>query len=727
MTLDANDIHRIFCEAIEFPEDQRRSFVERRCADPETRAAVLALLDKAVNAGDFLEKPAGDTFASLTGFDGERFEHFRIVRELGRGGMGVIYLAEDTRLGRNVAIKFLHRTGADAGEEAARVLREARLIAKLSHPHIVNVFSVGEEAGAAFIVMEYVEGRTLREVLGPPSCPGIEGPGRPRAPMQAPEAAALIRDVAEALDHVHRHGVIHRDVKPSNILIDRDGRPKLTDFGVARADQEATIAGTSDVAGSLPYMSPEQARVRTTEIDHRTDVFSAGVVLYECLTGVRPFEGATPQQTLRALAELEAPFIRRMAPSVPRDLAVICHKAIEKHPRDRYQTAAHMAADLRAFLSGDPILARPPDRAERLWRWARRHRRMVVATGMVALLLVTTALGLRQWRSYLDTQATLSLLPADSMGDGGVTVERWDKFQEARAAPIELGSLPVVEARLDPGMYRIRIRSGSGAIIEADELLEAGGHRSIPVWSHGLSTDTAGMVRIGGGAHPASYYSPFGGRLNASGTTPALDPYWIDVAEVTNEQYKAFVDATGGVPPAFWARAPSWEEIAPRPVVDITREQMASYARWAGKRLPTVYEWWAAAQAPDGRVRPWGSGPAPLAEEPTAEMLAADQDRDDGRLVDHYLRFVKPAMEASAARSPAGLAHIFGNVMEMSGTSVAVSQGSTAAVMGGYWATHPGYADLRAATLYPMSSRSTQIGFRCVKSVSSADSRNPAP
>ena len=727
MTLDPHDIHLIFCQAIDLPESQRRSFVEQRCTDPNARAAVLALLEKAASAGGFLEKPATDTFASLAGFNGEQFEHFRIVREIGRGGMGVVYLADDTRLGRKVAIKFLQRGAVNAAVDAAGVLREARLVAKLSHPHIVNVFSAGEDSRSAYIVMEYVDGRTLREIIGPPLPPGNKVELGARPPVQAPVAAALLRDIAEALDHAHRHGVIHRDVKPSNILIDQDGRPKLTDFGVARADQETTIAGATEVAGSLPYMSPEQAKVRTTDIDHRTDVFSLGVVLYECLTGTRPFEGVTPQQTLRALAEFEAPPIRQAAPGVPRDLAVICYKAIEKHPRDRYQTAAHMAADLRAFLAGDPILARPPDRAERLWRWTRRHRRMVAATVLLGLVIATTILGQQRWRAYQDSRAMLSVLPKDSMGDCSVTVERWNATQEFRAAPVSLGAIPVLDAALEPGVYRITIRHVSGASVEADELLEAGRHHSISVWNHGLSTDASGMVRVEGGSHRANYYSPFEGQPNASGRTPLLGSYWIDVAEVTNEQYKTFLDATGGTPPSFWTQVPNWSEIAQRPVVDITREQRSSYARWAGKRLPTAYEWWAAAQAPDGRARPWGSDAVPSGEEPTAEMLAADQDRDDGRQVDHYLRFVKPAVQPITALSPSGLAHVFGNIMEMSGTVVTASQGSTVAVMGGYWATHPKYADLRTTALYPASARSTQIGFRCVKSVSSPSSHNPQP
>lgn len=310
------------------------------------------------------------------------------------------------------------------------------------------------------------------------------------------------------------------------------------------------------------------------------------------------------------------------------------------------------------------------------------------------------------------------------MSDCRVTVESWNATQDLRSAPIDLGPLPVKEAMLEPGMYRITIRHVTGSFLEADELLEAGQQLTFSAWSHGLASDTRGMILVSGGVHPATYYSPFGGQPNASGVTPPIDSFWIDAAEVTNQQYKEFLDATGRAAPAFWVLVPDWTQIAERPVVDITREQMASFARWAGKRLPTAYEWWAAAEAPDGRVRPWGNVQAPADDEPTPDMLAADQDHDDQRQLDYYLQFVRPSLPPGAARSPVGLVHVFGNVMEMSGTIVDTPRASTAAVMGGYWATHPRFADLRTTSLYPRNARSTQVGFRCVKSVSSAASSN---
>ena len=269
-------------------------------------------------------------------FDGR----YTVVRKLGAGGMANVYLAEDQELGRRVAIKILNERHANDDQFVERFRREAKNAAALSHPNIVSIYDRGEAEGTYYIAMEFIDGRTLKELVVS------------RGPAPLTVAVEYARQVLSALRFAHRHGIVHRDIKPHNVMVDAEGRVKVTDFGIARAGtSQMTEAGS--IVGTAQYLSPEQAR--GTNVDQRSDVYSLGIVLYELLTGTVPFNGDTPVEiAMKHLSTIaEPPSARR--DDIPRDLDLIVMRALAKDPEDRYQSAEEMDADLERFLRGSAV------------------------------------------------------------------------------------------------------------------------------------------------------------------------------------------------------------------------------------------------------------------------------------------------------------------------------------------------------------------------------------
>jgi serine/threonine protein kinase len=314
---------------------------------------------------------------------------YEVLTELGRGGMGVVYLARQTRLNRLVALKMLLE-GHDVGEvDLERFRREARALARLQHPAIVRVYAVSEHDGLPFFSMEYCPGGSLEKRLQ-------AGPLLPR------EAAEVIRTLAQALQAAHQAGVIHRDLKPANILLsppdagagapapapaplDASWALKVTDFGLARKLDEPGQTETGAVLGTPSYMAPEQAGGRNKEVGPAADVYALGALLYECLTGRPPFKAATVMETLLQVLGEEPVAPRQLLPGLPRDLETVCLKCLHKDPARRYPGAAELADDLGHYLDGKPVRARPVGLPGRTARWARR--RPAVAALLVAVPL----------------------------------------------------------------------------------------------------------------------------------------------------------------------------------------------------------------------------------------------------------------------------------------------------------------------------------------------------
>jgi WD40 repeat protein len=322
--------------------------------------------------------------STLPGYLGQ-LGHYHIVKRLGVGAMGAVFLADDVRIHRRVALKVPR---PDLGESAAFLQQfesEVRAAAVVQHEHVVTTHDLGSTPGfpLPYLIMEYIEGETLSERL------------KQRKVLPPREAADIARQVALGLAAAHEKGVIHRDIKPSNILLERgSGRVKITDFGLAkRLDVEGMRTHSGEIKGTPSYMAPEQAQGRTRAIGPAADGYAVGVVLYEMLTGRPPFLGANLMDTLQQVINEEPLPPRRLQPTLPRDLETICLKALAKTPGSRYATACGMAEDLRRYLKGEPIQARPVGRVEKAWRWCRRNPMVAGLVAAVATLLVAVAGG----------------------------------------------------------------------------------------------------------------------------------------------------------------------------------------------------------------------------------------------------------------------------------------------------------------------------------------------
>jgi len=295
--------------------------------------------------------------------DGElpRLPGYEIAEESGRGGMGVVYKARHVKLNRVVALKMiLHAEQADAAERQ-RFQAEARALARLKHPNIVQIYEVGEHQGQPFLALEFVEGGTLAERLK-------------RQPLSVTEAVKLTATLARAVHAAHACHLVHRDLKPTNILLTPDGMPKISDFGRAKqldADTLRTQSGA--IFGTPAYMAPEQASGRSKAIGPAADIHALGAILYELLARQPPFRGLTILEVLQQVQSAEPISLRRLAPRVPRDLETICHKCLRKAPEARYHSALELAEDLERFLRKEPIRARPVSIWKRSLKWVCRH------------------------------------------------------------------------------------------------------------------------------------------------------------------------------------------------------------------------------------------------------------------------------------------------------------------------------------------------------------------
>jgi eukaryotic-like serine/threonine-protein kinase len=428
------DIDALCAEHADHPADLRRLLTVHR-------AMVAAVPSTLSQDGPGLHRPLHPSATpAASGFrvsEGMTLGEFTLVRILGRGGMGEVWEAEQASLSRRVALKLLLPERVDS-KGLDFFAREARAGGRLAHPGIVSIHGTGEDEGLHWIAMELVEDACdLRRSLD-----GIrEDSERPEDYHE--ESARFLAEAADALEVAHAAGVIHRDLKPANILITPDDHPKISDFGLAKLTDELSLSLPGDLAGTYFYMSPEQVAAKRMGLDHRTDIFSLGVVLYEMLTLVRPFEGDTTEQVAYKILLVDPPPPNDIRSKVPRDLSVICGKAMEKEPGRRYSSMAEFAADLRRYLADEPILARPPGPIERAVKWVRRNPTPSAVMGVAAAALVVISwLGLlatsraetleKRGKELAEVNGSLVEQRAEAEAQARIAQENAERAEEAR-------------------------------------------------------------------------------------------------------------------------------------------------------------------------------------------------------------------------------------------------------------------------------------------------------
>jgi formylglycine-generating enzyme required for sulfatase activity/dienelactone hydrolase/tRNA A-37 threonylcarbamoyl transferase component Bud32 len=616
-------------------------------AEPELRREVERLL--AEDTGTLLAEHGGRDTAG--GLSGRTVGQYEILETLGAGGMGVVYKARDTRLNRLVALKFLPPHLRDDPGFKRRLMSEARAASALDHPHIVVVHDIGE-GDELFVAMAYHEGVTLRQRIA-------EG-------MSVSEALDIARQIALGLAKAHEHGILHRDIKPGNVIVAKDGIARIIDFGLARTSDATVTQGA--ITGTPMYMSPEQATGAI--IDHRTDLWSLGVVLYEMLSGEAAYQGDSHVQVLRAIADGDPPRLRAARPEVPARVDAIVARALQKDPLARYQSAAKMAEDLvEAIREQEGRAPRPTSRraviaavaavlavaAGGAWLYQRsekRHWAREQAMPEIARLLkearpVAASRLLREAERYLPGDTALSELAKQvehpvriESTPPGASVEVQD-YRSPDDAWLPLGVTPV-QTKIPSGYLRWRVKkTGLPEFIGAPVVDGMFGYFPEMRFSlEGSAPD--GMVAV-----PATKYEDYVWSLGQLGPYN-LPAYSIDRFEVTNRQYQAFVDADGYGRREYWkekfvegGRELSWEQAMERfrdtsgragpaswtagrfpagqeeyPVGGVSWYEASAYAEWAGKSLPTISQWFHAAPGPVAKhvvpVSNFSDGPAPV-------------------------------------------------------------------------------------------------------------------
>ncbi len=516
----------------------------------------------------------------MAGFIGQNFGRYQILERLGEGGMATVYKAYDSRLDREVAIKVIRRDAFPADQIdmlLKRFERESKSLAKLSHPNIVGVLDYGEHEGSPYLVMEYLSGGTLKDKLG--------------KPLPWREAIQLILPIAHALEYVHDHNIINRDVKPSNVLMTEKGQPMLTDFGLVKifgdeAKDSTNLTSSGSGLGTPDYMAPEQW---TGEPTSQSDLYSLGVVLYEMITGYRPYIAETPAGVLLKQATEHLPLPKRYIPDLPQNIEAVLLKVLAKQPKDRYPNMHTFIEELQNLLAGKEVLAtltktetlreqmtgKIPRQPTTPSSQTGQSKRMIPLLAGIGVLCLIAAFGGYLFVSksgiFTAPAPTTTVLPSATITDIPPT-----KQAEATITPTEV-VLPTATT------YPAEIKDQKNVTMVY-----------IPQGEFTMGTDATGDV----GSRPAHPVS--------------LDGFYIDKYEVANAAYDACVYAVECRRPIQVGSATRQtyfnnEVFANHPVLYVDWKMATAYCEWRGARLPTEAEWEKAARGmEDERIYPWG-------------------------------------------------------------------------------------------------------------------------
>lgn len=553
--MNANDwriIQALFLDALEVPPAERELYLAESGEAEPILAEVRKMLAADETGAGFAEPPSPEmlakSFSPENYLEGTKLGDFELFEELGRGGMGSVYRAKQVSLDRFVAVKVLPPALAASKLRLARFHREALAASKLDHPGLAPVLAFGEEQGIVFYAMKLVDGPTLQSILKSARAGQATDP----APGDPQSCARFIHSLLEGISHIHDHHILHRDIKPANILCG-SGQPTLIDFGLAKDLELSGITGTGDMAGSPHYMSPEQVVAKTAGIDERTDVYSAGAVLFEMLTLKTPFAGSAVPEIFHKIQDEVPPGLRKLDPSLPKDLETIVRKSLEKDPADRYPTAQAMAADLGAFLAGDPIAARPVSFSKRAKSSAIK-KRSLLRIGP-ALLVFGGLLGTWGYQHNFGPEAqardAMPRLSIHAEGEAGARV--WARavapLDQSLSEALELGELgdsgdDLLEVSLPEGDYRIFVQAKDQRFSEFRRNLKSHEKASLTPALTQRTVPPSGMVLVPGGVSKDVMYMT---DAETNEGVPfviqdvTVEPFWIAEATVTNREFMEFL------------------------------------------------------------------------------------------------------------------------------------------------------------------------------------------